>query len=483
MKHGHCAVRAYRLIPLLICCQLLLVTAWPADANVTLSIVTPQVVTPSNPMHGCWTTFRAPLQHVSDVLATINGLATISSNDIWAVGSYDPGPGIYPSGKNRTLTTHWDGEKWNTIPSPSPDNSNASLEGVTALSSNDAWAVGFSSQDVDTATTLIMHWDGKQWTTVPSPSIPNGVNGLSAVTAVSANDAWAVGSYRTTSLTRRLILHWDGNRWDLVMGLDPADAGELHGIAAASAGDIWAVGSGGAQLLHWDGARWSAALTPDLGNAARLFGVVARGPDDVWAVGSYNYYGSLKTLTLHWNGSAWSIVPSPSPGQSNELHAVTAVSTSDIWAVGDRDMLRPQDPFVIHWDGLRWSEVPQPQDVRILHLETVAATPNGEGWDVWVGGTVYGSGLMLNNGLMLRHSIGPCDPLFRNYWETHGDLMQQGYQISGIMTEVSDLDGRPYTVQYFERAVFEYHPENKAPYDVLLSQLGTLRYRQKFGER
>jgi C-terminal peptidase prc len=32
-------------------------------------------------------------------------------------------------------------------------------------------------------------------------------------------------------------------------------------------------------------------------------------------------------------------------------------------------------------------------------------------------------------------------------------------------------------VQYFERAVFEYHPENQAPYDVLLSQLGTTRYK------
>jgi len=35
-------------------------------------------------------------------------------------------------------------------------------------------------------------------------------------------------------------------------------------------------------------------------------------------------------------------------------------------------------------------------------------------------------------------------------------------------------------VQYFERAVFEYHPENKGtPYEVLLSQLGTFRYRTK----
>jgi hypothetical protein len=34
-------------------------------------------------------------------------------------------------------------------------------------------------------------------------------------------------------------------------------------------------------------------------------------------------------------------------------------------------------------------------------------------------------------------------------------------------------------VQYFERARFEYHPENAAPYDVLLGQFG----RQFAGER
>jgi acetyl esterase/lipase len=35
-------------------------------------------------------------------------------------------------------------------------------------------------------------------------------------------------------------------------------------------------------------------------------------------------------------------------------------------------------------------------------------------------------------------------------------------------------------VQYFERAVFESHPENKAPYDVLLSQLGTFRHDELY---
>ncbi|MBF6613311.1 MAG: hypothetical protein IVW55_09305 [Chloroflexi bacterium] len=70
--------------------------------------------------------------------------------------------------------------------------------------------------------------------------------------------------------------------------------------------------------------------------------------------------------------------------------------------------------------------------------------------------------------------------IFLDYWKTHGGLQQQGYPISELMQEKSDLDGKTYTVQYFERAVFEYHPENQPPYNVLLSQLGTLRYRQKY---
>jgi hypothetical protein len=66
------------------------------------------------------------------------------------------------------------------------------------------------------------------------------------------------------------------------------------------------------------------------------------------------------------------------------------------------------------------------------------------------------------------------------YWQQNGGLAQQGYPISNEFVERSELDGKEYRVQYFERAVFEMHPENKAPYDVLLSQLGTFRFRQKY---
>jgi hypothetical protein len=70
---------------------------------------------------------------------------------------------------------------------------------------------------------------------------------------------------------------------------------------------------------------------------------------------------------------------------------------------------------------------------------------------------------------------------FLSYWQQHGGLAQQGYPLSDEFQETSALDGQRYTVQYFERAVFEYHLENRPPYDVLLAQLGTFRYHDRQG--
>lgn len=69
---------------------------------------------------------------------------------------------------------------------------------------------------------------------------------------------------------------------------------------------------------------------------------------------------------------------------------------------------------------------------------------------------------------------------FLTYWEGHGGLAQQGFPLSNSFQEKSDLDGKTYTVQYFERAVFEDHPEDQPPYDVLLSQLGTFQFQRKY---
>jgi hypothetical protein len=63
---------------------------------------------------------------------------------------------------------------------------------------------------------------------------------------------------------------------------------------------------------------------------------------------------------------------------------------------------------------------------------------------------------------------------FRQFWEQYAGLTNFGYPLSEEVREVSPANGQTYTVQYFERARFEYHPENAGtPYEVLLGQLGT----------
>ena len=66
------------------------------------------------------------------------------------------------------------------------------------------------------------------------------------------------------------------------------------------------------------------------------------------------------------------------------------------------------------------------------------------------------------------HGLGG---LFLEYWNAHGGLDIFGYPISDEIPEVLE-DGRIYTVQYFERARMELHPERDAGDQVMLGLLG-----------
>ncbi len=68
---------------------------------------------------------------------------------------------------------------------------------------------------------------------------------------------------------------------------------------------------------------------------------------------------------------------------------------------------------------------------------------------------------------------------FRAYWEANGGLAQFGYPLTEEFPAQLE-DGKTYTVQYFERARFEYHPENPAPDDVLLGQFGRRLFATSF---
>jgi hypothetical protein len=66
------------------------------------------------------------------------------------------------------------------------------------------------------------------------------------------------------------------------------------------------------------------------------------------------------------------------------------------------------------------------------------------------------------------HSL--CPP-FRQYWERNGGLARFGFPISEPATE-RNAAGFTGTMQWFERRRMEIHPENPAPFDILLGLLG-----------
>jgi hypothetical protein len=74
---------------------------------------------------------------------------------------------------------------------------------------------------------------------------------------------------------------------------------------------------------------------------------------------------------------------------------------------------------------------------------------------------------------------------FLEYWRANGGLSQFGFPVSPLLQEQNDPppagDGKTHPVQYFERARFELHPENNAPFDVLLGLLGVEQYKARYG--
>lgn len=216
----------------------------------------------------------------------LKGVAAVSANDVWAVGY---------NGVGHALTMHWDGALWSVVSSPGPVGV-SQLSGVAAASGSDVWAVG-SLNNAGLFQTLIEHWDGNSWSIVPSANVASDHNELKSVAIVSANDIWSVG-YHADPIggSEPLVERWNGTSWSLVSAPDPGlDDEILAGVTAVSANDVWAVGfvNGGSQasapavILHWNGANLSVVNGADLQcGYDQLNAVGAFSANEIWGVGT-----------------------------------------------------------------------------------------------------------------------------------------------------------------------------------------------------
>src|ERR1700733_1881252 len=92
------------------------------------------------------------------------------------------------------------------------------LNAVAAVSAKNVWAVGCSG-GCNGPDSLILHWNGKRWSKVAGPDPGAGLVETTAVSAVSASNVWAVGYACDTAgckTFKTLIVHWNGRKWSRV---------------------------------------------------------------------------------------------------------------------------------------------------------------------------------------------------------------------------------------------------------------------------
>lgn len=284
--------------------------AWAAG-NVTDGAHPGQVIEQWNGTK--WSLFPGP-KFGKKNRANVFAMTSSSANDVWAIGSLvNVGNGLVSP-----LFEHWNGTAW-TATTGEPNNQ--FLFGASADAANDAWAVGFSGSD--SITTSAMHWDGTNWKSVATPNVGEGTNKLNAVRALAPNDVWAVGfstpvASPKQAATVTLIEHFDGMSWAVVPSpnVGPTGANQsnrLLGLTANSAHDIWAFGSyfvadeSGHQmtlLLHWDGTSWTVASSPSptKGGSAcdLLWAGVVPSSGNLWILGSVHD----GTLAVHMTTGA-----------------------------------------------------------------------------------------------------------------------------------------------------------------------------------
>ena len=337
----------------------------------------------------CGTWNHVPTPNPNPLSSQFFGIAALSDIDVWAVGQYDSLAGTYTP-LLRGITAHWDGSAWTLVPTPAVGPSGTTLTAVVAASSHDVWAMGWSST-YGTPQTLTQRWDGSGWSVVASPVITGG-SSLEGATLLSSSDIWAVGN-RGGGLplptVATLTTHWNGSSWSAVPSPNVGNRwNDLVAVSAVSASDVWAVGSwrNTGELyqnlaLHWNGSAWSVVPTPNTAGAENeLLGVVAIARDDVWATGRVNDGIVERSVFLHWNGATWTVVPGPGgPGSVTGAGSLVALGASDVWAVGNT---------VAHWDGDAWALAPNPAVAGDPGITLSGAARVGP-CDIWAAGTSF----------------------------------------------------------------------------------------------
>ena len=289
-----------------------------------------------------WTTVTSP--NATAFYNELRDVDATSATNAWAVGYANGSAGVNGAPRNN-LAMRWNGTAWSTVATPQPGAQGRELYGVKAFSASDAWAVGWYYETSFTVDSLALHWNGTAWSQVTAAGPGTRGNNFTAVSGAATNDVWAVGYYNDTTdtrgLTHPLAMHYDGTAWVNSPMPQTAAGGYLRSVTAVAANDVWAVGSKNGYstpvAYHWDGSAWTEIPTAPLGGSGGnnyFNGVAGSASGQVWAVGYQSTGSGPAPLVQRWNGTAFANETVPAPAFGGMLYAVAATTGPTVFAAG-----------------------------------------------------------------------------------------------------------------------------------------------------
>jgi hypothetical protein len=288
-----------------------------------------------------WSPMPSP---TTDTLAAVWGS---SGSDVFAVG----GSADFPSGTSDAVIVHYDGSSWTAmpnVPNSWPETSirwSEFLNGVWGASPSSVFAVGSADGEED----VVLQYDGAAWAVAWTGDV-SYASGLGGVWGTSSSDVFAVGYYDAEPLFFELgsiVLHWNGKSWTSVESV-----GWLSGIWGTGSSDVFAVGQyfdfyglpAGDLIEHYGGLIWSIASAQPATTAPNLHSIWGSSSTDVYAVGD---------IILQYDGLSWTLVETGVPGY---FAGVWGTSHSDVFIVGATRS--GENGVLLHYDGASWLNVP-----------------------------------------------------------------------------------------------------------------------------
>jgi hypothetical protein len=256
------------------------------------------------------------------------------------------------------------------------------VNSTLAFGPKNAWAFGGTGNHYTvTMAPSAYHWDGKSWRAVTLPKV---IGWVTASSATSPSDIWAVT--RTADLFDGYvyILHWNGKKWSVSKG---NLFGSLAGVLALSRTNVWVFavpsndprGDPDPGIWHFNGRTWTRTYPSfELTAASKVSATNA------WAVGR-RLTGAYSPVVAHYNGKKWTtdtlskVLPH---GNSRDdpyvrLTAIRASSAKSVWAAGVSETETSSVPILVHWNGKAWHRISVPGSGE---LRAIASDGHGGLW-------------------------------------------------------------------------------------------------------